>query len=57
MTDAQRRLDDMLPLADGEIPKCRKGRSVEDALSEFTGSRFADAARIIWAETKYDGYR
>lgn len=43
--------------ADEEIPKCRKGRSVEDALSEFTGSRFADAASVVWAETKYDGYR
>lgn len=43
--------------ADGQVPKCRKGRSVEDALSEFTGSRFADAADLVWAETKYDGYR
>ena len=43
--------------ADRQVPKCRKGRSVEDALSEFTGSRFADAAELVWAETKYDGYR
>ncbi|WVQ96118.1 hypothetical protein IAU59_003220 [Kwoniella sp. CBS 9459] len=40
-----------------KIPKCRKGRSVSDALSEFNGTSWAPPAREIWAETKYDGYR
>lgn len=40
-----------------QIPKCRKGRSVEDALNEFTGSSYAPPARAVWAESKYDGFR
>ncbi|WVR08189.1 hypothetical protein IAU60_005235 [Kwoniella sp. DSM 27419] len=40
-----------------KIPKCRKGRSVADVLSEFTGTRYAPSAKEVWAETKYDGYR
>ncbi|KAK8849569.1 hypothetical protein IAR55_004904 [Kwoniella newhampshirensis] len=40
-----------------KIPKCRKGRSVEDALKEFTGTQYAPASETVWAETKYDGYR
>nr|XP_019043413.1 hypothetical protein I302_07990 [Kwoniella bestiolae CBS 10118]OCF22343.1 hypothetical protein I302_07990 [Kwoniella bestiolae CBS 10118] len=40
-----------------KIPKCRKGRSISDALSEFTENGNAPPAEEIWAETKYDGYR
>ncbi|WWD04258.1 hypothetical protein V865_002326 [Kwoniella europaea PYCC6329] len=40
-----------------KIPKCRKGRSIPDALSEFTGTRYAPPVDEVWAETKYDGYR
>ncbi|WWC73544.1 uncharacterized protein I206_107516 [Kwoniella pini CBS 10737] len=40
-----------------KIPKCRKGRSISDALSEFTDPRYGPPAEEIWAETKYDGYR
>ncbi|WWC92925.1 uncharacterized protein L201_007888 [Kwoniella dendrophila CBS 6074] len=40
-----------------KIPKCKKGRSIADALSEFTGTKYAHPANEIWAETKYDGYR
>jgi DNA ligase-4 len=40
-----------------QIPKCRKGRSVEDALIEFIGNHYSPPSRAIWAETKYDGYR
>ncbi|WVQ66382.1 uncharacterized protein L199_004562 [Kwoniella botswanensis] len=40
-----------------KIPKCRKGRSIPDALSEFTGTRYALPVDEVWAETKYDGYR
>ncbi|WRT69581.1 uncharacterized protein IL334_006570 [Kwoniella shivajii] len=39
------------------IPKCKKGRSISDALNEFTGTKYAPPAEEIWAETKYDGYR
>ncbi|WVF68578.1 hypothetical protein IAT40_003347 [Kwoniella sp. CBS 6097] len=40
-----------------KIPKCKKGRSIADALGEFTGTSRAPPASEIWAETKYDGYR
>ncbi|WWD20194.1 hypothetical protein CI109_104670 [Kwoniella shandongensis] len=40
-----------------KIPKCRKGRPVEDALKEFTGTAYALPSEVVWAETKYDGYR
>ncbi|WWC95484.1 hypothetical protein V866_002348 [Kwoniella sp. B9012] len=40
-----------------KIPKCRKGRSIPDALSEFTGTRYALPVDEVWAEIKYDGYR
>ncbi|WWC65954.1 uncharacterized protein I303_108576 [Kwoniella dejecticola CBS 10117] len=40
-----------------KIPKCRKGRSISDALNEFTGTKYGSQAQEIWAETKYDGYR
>ena len=39
------------------MPKCRKGRSIKDALKEFCGSSTTPPARAVWAETKYDGYR
>ncbi|ORY34864.1 hypothetical protein BCR39DRAFT_515200 [Naematelia encephala] len=37
------------------IPKCRKARSMNDALKVFNGT--SHPADIVWAETKYDGYR
>ncbi|WVQ79314.1 hypothetical protein IAT38_001411 [Cryptococcus sp. DSM 104549] len=40
-----------------KIPKCRKGRSVQDALKTFTGTSWAPRSEAVWAETKYDGYR
>lgn len=39
------------------IPKCKKGRSIRDTMKEFTGTRYAEPSKAIWAETKYDGYR
>lgn len=39
-----------------QIPKCRKGRSIEDALKPFFQSA-GGPSRSLWAETKYDGYR
>ncbi|OWZ42708.1 hypothetical protein C351_03239 [Cryptococcus neoformans c8] len=39
------------------IPKCKKGRSLRDAMKEFSGTRYAAPSKAIWAETKYDGYR
>ncbi|OCF77906.1 hypothetical protein I204_01909 [Kwoniella mangroviensis CBS 8886] len=40
-----------------KIPKCRKGRSIPDALSEFTDTKYSPPVDEVWAETKYDGYR
>lgn len=39
-----------------QIPKCRKGRSVHDALKPFYRNGDPLCA-TVWAETKYDGYR
>ncbi|KAK4687112.1 hypothetical protein P7C73_g2995, partial [Tremellales sp. Uapishka_1] len=40
-----------------QIPKCLKGRSISDALKEFSGTSSGPSSRAVWAETKYDGYR
>ncbi|EIW71652.1 hypothetical protein TREMEDRAFT_73368 [Tremella mesenterica DSM 1558] len=41
-----------------QIPKCRKGRSIDDALNVFFDERRGvERPGAVWAETKYDGYR
>ena len=48
-------LDAYMHILTNQIPKCRKGRSCDDALKAFYDTR--SPSREVWAETKYDGYR
>jgi DNA ligase-4 len=40
-----------------QIPKCEKGHSIDAALGEFYRTNYGPRSQMVWAETKYDGYR